>query len=109
MYINNNKDIYDYLYNYKDNIEKKMEFCFEWHRLDDKKASRILYKLDGLNFDDHSNYPALMEEIIDRILKMKEVFSKYLKEMWQLLFLRDQGADKILEYYSAPKGAFSCI
>ena len=81
LYINNNKDIYDYLYNYKDNIEKKMEFCFEWHRLDDKKASRILYKLDGLNFDDHSNYPALMEEIIDKILKMKEVFSKYLKEM----------------------------
>lgn len=42
--------------------------------MDGKKASRIKYDLAGLDFSDHSNYPVLMNESIDTILCMCEVF-----------------------------------
>ena len=42
------------------------------------KASRILYSIPGLNFDNHSNYQQLMNEIIDKVMQMKKVFSKYI-------------------------------
>ena len=51
---------------------------FDWQRLDDKKASRVLYKIHGLNFDNHTNYHDLMEEIITKILVMRKVFKDYL-------------------------------
>ena len=42
------------------------------------KASRILYSIPGLNFDNHSNYQQLMNEIIYKVMQMKKVFSKYI-------------------------------
>lgn len=49
-----------------------------WDRLDNGKASRIKYNIKGLNFNDHSNYKELMEEIIDDATKMRDVFKKYI-------------------------------
>ena len=77
LYIDNNKDLFDALYKYKDDIESETDIIFDWQRLDDKKASRILYKMLGLNFDDHSNYHELMEESISKILVMRKVFKTY--------------------------------
>ena len=51
----------------------------EWRRLDDKKASRIMHKIYGLNFDDHSNYGELMNEMIDKAVKFISAFKKYMK------------------------------
>jgi len=54
-------------------------FKMDWQRLDNAKASRILYRIDGLNFDDHSNYDALIDEAIDKVIKMKTVFKDRVK------------------------------
>jgi len=35
---------------------------------------------DGLDFNDHSNYDVLMDEIIDKVIVFKKVFSKYVKK-----------------------------
>lgn len=51
---------------------------FSWERLDGKKASRIKHDVLGLDFSNHSNYPQLMDECIEKILKMRDVFKKYL-------------------------------
>ena len=51
----------------------------DWQRLDTAKASRILYRINGLNFDDHSNYDALIDEAIDKVIKMKTVFKDRVK------------------------------
>ena len=37
-----------------------------------------IYHLDGLNFDDHSNYSQLMDQIIDLVIPMRDTFSKYI-------------------------------
>ncbi len=77
FYISNNKDLFDSLYAQREKIEEELGMKFEWQRLDKKKASRALYRINGLNFEDHSNYPQLMNQIIDLVVPMRDVFSKY--------------------------------
>lgn len=79
LYINDNKELFDYIAESKDEIESKMGLKLDWQRLDEKKASRIVYRIPGLNFDDHSNYDALMNEMIDKAVLFGKVFKKYVK------------------------------
>lgn len=79
VYISSNKDLFDELHDQKEEIERKLGFSLSWDRLDDKKASRIKYSIDGLNFDDHSNYNDLMNKVIDKAVKMRDVFKQYIK------------------------------
>lgn len=78
LYITNNKDLFDRLYEKKSEIEQQLNLGLEWLRLDNKKGSRIKYSLPGLDFDDHSNYDELMNKTIDIVEKMRDVFKKYL-------------------------------
>lgn len=78
LYINREKDLFDSLYAQREAIENELSSCFNWQRLDNKKASRILMKIQGLNFDDHSNYNVLMNDIIDKVIAMRATFKKYL-------------------------------
>lgn len=80
VYINNDKTMFDRLYAHRDEIEAELGFTFEWDRLENKKASRIKHYFPGLDFADHSNYPQLIEEAIDKSIKMKKVFPKYMNE-----------------------------
>ena len=61
------------------NMTSPLGFKMDWQRLDTAKASRILYRISGLNFDDHSNYDALIDEAIDKVIKMKSVFKDRVK------------------------------
>lgn len=79
LYINDDKDLYDLLEHSKTDIELKLGLQLDWQRLDDKKASRIMYRIPGLNFDDHSNYDMLMNEMIDKGALFANVFKKYIK------------------------------
>ncbi|MBQ7595989.1 MAG: DUF4268 domain-containing protein [Clostridia bacterium] len=78
IYIYDNKKLFDSLLKNKEEIESSLHFKLDWQRLDSKKASRIKYSIKGLNFDDHSNYNKLMNEIIDKVIIMREVFQKYI-------------------------------
>lgn len=78
VYINDSKELFDNLAEHKEEIESTLGFHMTWDRLDGKKASRIKYYISGLNFDDHSNYDELMNQIIDAAVKMRDVFKKYI-------------------------------
>lgn len=78
LYITDNKELFDKLYERKDEIEKELGFNLDWRRLDNSKASRIVYHIKGLNFDDHSNYNELMNKTIDLAVLMRNVFKKYI-------------------------------
>lgn len=79
VYINDKKELFDRLLSYRETIEKELGFEMEWDRLDNKKASRIKYRIPGLDFDDHSNYDELMNHTIDIAVKMRDVFSSYMR------------------------------
>ena len=78
LWINDNKDIFDALLQKKDEIEEALGFALEWNRLDNKKASYICTYIKGLDFKKQDNYPMLMEQIIDLVLKMRNVFPKFM-------------------------------
>ncbi len=77
LYIREDKDLFDQLYAQKDEIEEKLGLHPDWQRLDGKKSSRILYRMPGLNFDDHSNYDQLINEMIDKAVLFSKVFKQY--------------------------------
>ena len=72
LYINSNKALFDKLYEDREEIEERLGFKLDWQRLDNAKASRILYRI-------HSNYDALIDEAIDKVIKMKTVFKDRVK------------------------------
>ena len=71
------KELFDDLYDHKDEIERELELKLIWDRLDNKKASRIKYHIEGLDFDNHENYDYLINTAIDTIIKMRKVFKEY--------------------------------
>lgn len=78
LWINGNKELYDSLASRRDEIEALLGFGLEWNRLDSKKASYISAYINGLDFKKQDNYPQLMEQIIDLVVKMRKVFPQFM-------------------------------
>lgn len=78
VYVSDNKDLFDNLFKHKDKIEQELGFKLIWDRLNNKKASRIKYIIDGLDFNHHDNYEELMNQSIDAAVSMRDTFKKYL-------------------------------
>ena len=78
LYVNDNKEFFDKLFDKKEEIEVELGFDMVWDRLDGKKASRIKYCIYGLDFDNHENYNELMNEIIEKVVTIRKVFKKYI-------------------------------
>ena len=78
LYITDNKELFDKLYQRKNKIENDLELKLDWRRLNKGKASRIVTFIKWLNFDDHGNYNELMNKTIDLAVLMRDVFKKYL-------------------------------
>ena len=72
------KQLFDKLYAKRKEIESALGFELDWRRLDNAKASRIIYYIKGLDFDNHKNYKELMNEAIDKAVLMRDTFKKYL-------------------------------
>ena len=78
LYITDNKELFDKLYQKKDEIEADLGLKLDWRRLNNSKASRIVTFIKGLNFDDHSNYNELINKTIDLAVLMRDTFKKYI-------------------------------
>ncbi len=79
LYIPDNKELYDALYLKKDEIEESIGFELDWQRLDGAKASKITYRIMGLDFANNKNYTQLMDETIKKVVIMRDVFRRYIK------------------------------
>ena len=79
LYIPNDKALFDKLYSHKQEIENAAEGVeMTWMRLDEKKASRVRTKIEGLDFDDHANYDDLISKTIDRAVLIRNIFTPYI-------------------------------
>lgn len=74
VYINDNKELFDKLYSEAEAIQDELNFTMEWQRLDNKKASRIIYYISGLDFNNHENYDELINEVIDKVIVIRDSF-----------------------------------
>lgn len=74
VYINDNKELFDKLYSEARAIQDELDFTMDWQRLDNKKASRIIYYISGLDFNNHENYDELINEVIDKVIAIRDSF-----------------------------------
>lgn len=79
LWISDNKERFDYMHQHKEEIEVAMGFPLFWQRLDNKKSSLICTYIKGLDFKAQDNYPELMNEAIDLVVKMRDVLKKYIQ------------------------------
>lgn len=77
LWISDDKDMFDELYEKKEEIEREFGSELVWYRLDDKKASIICTYIDGLDFRKQDNYPELMQKIIDTVVKLRSVLKQH--------------------------------
>lgn len=75
-----NKKIYDYLYSYKDEIENLFGDKLSWERLDDKKRSRISYKLEDVSILDKEVWPKMMNFMAINMLKFEKALRKHIND-----------------------------
>ena len=79
--IRDNKDLYQLLEKFKDDIEKDVMCPLKWKNIDSLKQSEIIYEILGLNFDDDSNYDDLMRDTLESLVRLKDIYIKYLKKI----------------------------
>lgn len=77
LWIDDDKDLFDTLYQHKKEIEGETGLKFEWKGLPNKKSCRII-TTKKVNFADKDQWPDQFEWLIDVMIKMKTAFKKYL-------------------------------
>jgi hypothetical protein len=78
LYIPNNKELYQKLFQHKDAIEKDLGITPEWMELPTKKASRIRILKAGV-FEDEAKWQEQFEWLLKEAEKFARVFPKYIK------------------------------
>ena len=78
LIINDNKEMFDDMYEHKAEIEASIGEPLNWDRLDNKKASGISLIIKGLNFKKQDNYPELMNAAIDKVISLKNALTPYI-------------------------------
>ena len=77
FYINDDKDLFRMLYGHKEEIEAEIGEELDWRELPEKKASRILIKRNA-NLTVEQEWPQQFEWVMDKLVKMKKAFKKYI-------------------------------
>lgn len=80
LWIYDSKDMFDYFFENKAEIEQTAGITLDWDKLDNKKASTICTYIPNLNFNDKSNYSELMSRTIDLVVALREAFTPFLKK-----------------------------
>lgn len=77
FYIEHDKELFNRLFDKKDDIEKDTGIKFYWKELPDKKASRIITE-KFVEFDNKEKWEEQFDWIIETAIKMKKTFTKYI-------------------------------
>ena len=79
VYYGETSDGYHKLYAHKDEIEQEMGIQYVWEEKPEKKSSTISEEKPNIDFEIKEAWPEQFDFIIERLLKMRAVFSKYAK------------------------------
>lgn len=78
FYVPDDKEFFNNIYKHKDEIEHGTGLKFEWLPLPDKKASRAYVSKGDVDFEDKSTWEESFDWIMDKMLRMKKAFSRYI-------------------------------
>lgn len=77
LYISDSKQLYNSLFEQKENIENAAGIPLAWFELPERKASKILTE-KSVDFGDKNQWNTQFDWLIDVMIKMKKAFKKYL-------------------------------
>ena len=77
LYISDDTELYNSLYENKTDIELTSGLSFDWRKLPDRKASRIVLE-KSVQLENKNAWGSQFEWLIDVMVKMKTTFSKYI-------------------------------
>lgn len=69
---NLNEEAFDELYSQRDEIESKLDYDVEWHRLEDSRACRVTLKFNSYGLQDDDNWAQLQDSMTEA---MKDIHS----------------------------------
>lgn len=78
MIIPESKEQYDNFLNHKSEIENSIGYPLTWYDGDGKKLFSIYTRIEGLDFNNKSNYDQLMEECISKAVEFRKAFKPFL-------------------------------
>lgn len=78
LWIPREQELFEKLFSKKEEIEEKLGMKMYWDNPEATKASSISMHIEGLNFDDTSNYSELINAIIDQVVSQRAVFKDYI-------------------------------
>jgi len=76
-----NKEIFDFFYNQKDEIETEVGKKLTWEKMEDNKTSRIKLELSGVSYFDKDDWNKMNEFLVDASSRMEKAFRKPIKEL----------------------------
>jgi predicted type IV restriction endonuclease len=76
-----NKDIFDRLYQHKNEIEKAFGAALSWQRLDDKQACRIACPTAGGWRSDESKWPEIQDAMIEAMTRLEKAIGPALESL----------------------------
>lgn len=74
-----NKYIFDLLMKNKEKIEERFGNSLTWQRLEDKKATRIKYQLDGVSLYNYNDWNKMIDFLVNSMIDMQAAFDGYIK------------------------------
>lgn len=78
---NINKARFDQLYKYKKEIEKEFGGKLNWERLDNRRASRISVKFEGVGLKNKDKWESLQDKMIETMIRLEKAFGTYIKKL----------------------------
>jgi hypothetical protein len=78
---NLNKIRFDELYKNKAAIEKEFGGELAWERLDNKRASRIAVRFDGVGLKDREQWDGIQDKMIDAMIRLERAFRDNIREL----------------------------
>ena len=76
-----NKERFDKLVKYKQQIEKIFGGKLNWERLDKRRASRICKKFEGYSLQDKDKWPEIQDKMIDGLIRLEKSLKPYIREL----------------------------
>jgi len=78
---NVNKIRFDQLYKHKNEIEKAFGGKLNWERLNNRRASRISSRFEGVGLKDKNKWNDLQDQMIDAMIRLEKAFKKHIRQL----------------------------
>jgi predicted nucleic acid-binding protein len=80
---NENKELFDKIYNHKEKIETSFGDQLDWQRLDDGKGSRIAYWLKDVSVFNEEDWPQMINFLTSNMIKFEKSIKNVLRDVFK--------------------------